>query len=156
MILSWKVAEMIENQVLFLCTGNSCRSQLAEALVNHDLAGQWQASSAGTEPAGYVHPMAIQALEELGIHHQGVSKSVEQFRNGSFDLVITVCDDAAENCPVWLGMGKKFHISFPDPAKAHGTEEEIMTAFRTVRDDIRQKIIQYLQQYLQELEGTSQ
>jgi arsenate reductase (thioredoxin) len=147
---------MIAKQVLFLCTGNSCRSQLAEAIVNHNLAGKWQAFSAGTEPAGYVHPMAIRALEELGIHHRGFSKSVEQFRNASFDLVITVCDDAAENCPVWLGKGKKEHISFPDPAKVQGTEEEILTAFRKVRDDIQKKIIHYLQQYLQELEAISQ
>jgi arsenate reductase (thioredoxin) len=147
---------MRAKQVLFLCTGNSCRSQLAEAIVNHDLAGKWQASSAGTEPAGYVHPMAIRVLEELGIHHRGFSKSVEQFRNVSFDLVITVCDDAAENCPVWLGKGKKEHISFPDPAKVQGTEEEIMTAFRKVRDDIQKKIIHYFHQYLQELEAISQ
>ena len=147
---------MMEKQILFLCTGNSCRSQLAEAIVNHDLAGQWQAYSAGTEPAGYVHPMAIKVLEEIGIQHHGASKSVEQFRNDTFDLVITVCDDAAENCPVWLGKGKKAHISFPDPAKAIGSEDEIMTAFRKVRDDIRQKVIYYLQQYLHELEAISQ
>lgn len=147
---------MTEKSVLFLCTGNSCRSQLAEAIVNHDLPGQWKASSAGTKPAGYVHPMAIQVLEELGIHDQGVSKSVEQFRNDTFDLVITVCDDAAENCPVWLGKGKKAHISFPDPAKTQGTEEEILAAFRKVRDDIQEKVIHYLQQYLHEVAAVSQ
>ena len=152
---SWKVVEIMEKQILFLCTGNSCRSQLAEAIVNHDLAGQWKASSAGTKPAGYVHPMAIKVLEELGIQHHGVSKSVERFRDDTFDLVITVCDDAAENCPVWLGKGKKAHISFPDPAKTQGTEEEILAAFRKVRDDIRKKVNHYLQQYLQELEVIS-
>lgn len=138
---------MVEKQVLFLCTGNSCRSQLAEAIVNHDLGGQWRAFSAGTEPAGYVHPMAIKVLEELGIHHHGSSKSVDQFRNNSFDLIITVCDDAAENCPVWLGKGKKAHISFPDPAKANGSEDDIMATFRMVRDDIRTKIIEFLKQF---------
>jgi arsenate reductase len=141
---------MTEKRVLFLCTGNSCRSQLAEAIINHDLVGQWRAFSAGTEPAGYVHPMTISVLEELGIHHHGVSKSVEEFRNDTFDLVITVCDDAAENCPVWLGIGKKAHISFPDPAKVKGSEEEITNAFRKVRDDIRQKVVHYLQKDLQE------
>jgi arsenate reductase (thioredoxin) len=138
---------MKEKRILFLCTGNSCRSQLAEAMVNHDLAGQWQAFSAGTQPAGFVHPLAIKVLEELGIRHRGVSKSAEQFRNDSFDLVITVCDDAAENCPVWLGKGRKVHISFPDPAKVQGTEEEIMAAFRKVRDDIHTRIIEYLSQF---------
>ena len=146
---------MIEKKVLFLCTGNSCRSQLAEAIVNHDLAGQWHAFSAGTEPAGYVHPMAIKVLEEVGIIHHGVSKSVEEFRNDSFDQVITVCDDAAENCPVWLGKGKKAHISFLDPAKVKGSEEEIMNAFRTVRDNIREKVVHYLQKNLQESEAIS-
>src|SRR5512146_3329795 len=98
---------MAKKSILILCTGNSCRSQLAEAIVNHDLAGEWKASSAGTSPAGFVHPLALQALEEIGIHHEGVSKSADQFRGVPFDLILTVCDDAAENCPVWLGPGKK-------------------------------------------------
>lgn len=133
-------------KVLFLCTGNSCRSQLAEAITNRDLGGLWQAFSAGTQPAGYVHPLAVKALEEIGIFHQGESKSVDLFRDERFDLVITVCDDAAENCPVWLGKGKKAHISFPDPAKATGTEMEVLGVFRQVRDDIREQIIAYLSQ----------
>lgn len=132
-------------RVLVLCTGNSCRSQLAEAIINHDVGDRWQAFSAGTNPAGYIHPLAIKVLSEIGIDHYGVSKSVEQFRNEPFDLVITVCDDAAENCPVWLGKGKRVHFSFPDPAKAEGSEEEIMDVFRAVRDDIRKNILQYLE-----------
>jgi arsenate reductase len=135
---------MIEKSVLILCTGNSCRSQIAEAMINHDLAGQWKAYSAGTQPADRVHPLAIKVLAEIGISHQGVSKSIEAFRGVAFDVVITVCDDAAKNCPVWLGKGKKVHIGFPDPARAAGTEDEIMSTFRQVRDDIRGKIIEYL------------
>jgi len=134
-------------KVLILCTGNSCRSQMAEALVNHFLGSTWQAASAGTQPAGYVHPLALQALAEIGIPHQGESKSVEQFRGQHFDVVVTVCDDAAENCPVWLGPGAKVHIGFPDPAKAQGAPEEILGAFRAVRDDIRKRVLAYLEEY---------
>jgi arsenate reductase len=126
--------------VLFLCTGNSCRSQIAEALVNTRLSDQWQAISAGTQPAGYVHPQALVVLTEIGIQHTGWSKNVSEFWGRNFDLVVTVCDDAAENCPVWLGKGRKVHLSFPDPAKVIGSEEEILTAFRSVRDDMLQKI----------------
>ena len=127
---------MAKKRVLILCTGNSCRSQMAEAVINHYWGEQWQAASAGTEPAGYIHPMALKALEEISIHHQGQSKSVDQFRGEPFDAVITVCDDAAENCPVWLGQGKRAHIGFIDPARAEGSEEERMAVFRTVRDQI--------------------
>jgi arsenate reductase len=83
-------------QVLFLCTGNSCRSQMAEAIVNAQLGNRWEAVSAGTKPVGYVHPKVLQVLEEIGIHHQGYSKLVDEFRDKDFDLVITVCDSAAE------------------------------------------------------------
>lgn len=126
--------------VLFLCTGNSCRSQIAEALVTARHAGQWRAVSAGTQPAGFVHPMAIRALAEIGISHQGESKNVEVFRNLEPDLVITVCDDAQEACPVWLGKGRQAHLGFRDPAKAEGTEAERMAAFRQVRDEMLEKI----------------
>lgn len=126
-------------KVLFLCTGNSCRSQLAEAIVNarHP---KWRAFSAGTRPVGYVHPMAVKVLNEIGIHHSGISKNVEQFRNDEFDLVVTVCDEANEECPVWLGKGRRVHESFKDPAKAEGNEEERMAAFREIRDEILEKI----------------
>jgi arsenate reductase (thioredoxin) len=136
-----------KKRVLILCTGNSARSQMAEAIVNHDLGEIWQAFSAGTQPAGYVHPAAIKVLAEISIDHHGVSKSTDVFRGQDFDVVITVCDDAAENCPVWLGKGKRAHIGFPDPAKVQGTEVEIMAAFRTVRDDIRAQIIPFLKQF---------
>ena len=127
---------MANKRVLILCTGTSCRSQMAEAVINQYWGEQWQAVSAGTEPAGYIHPMAVKALEEIGIHHHGESKSVDRFRSEPFDAVITVCDDAAENCPVWLGQGKRAHIGFIDPAKAEGGDSERMSVFRTVRDQI--------------------
>ena len=106
-------------RILFLCTGNSCRSQMAEGLANSELGDEWQAFSAGTEPAGYVHPLAVQAMAELGIDistHR--SKSADEYRTHWFDLVVTVCDGAAENCPVWLGGGRRVHIGFEDPAQA--------------------------------------
>ena len=127
-------------KVLFLCTGNSCRSQMAEAIVNARLGEAWHAASAGTHPAGYVHPLALRALAEIGIEHVGRSKHVDEFRDVAFDLVVTVCDSAAEQCPVWLGQGRRVHLSFPDPAKVTGTEEEVMAAFRRVRDDIATQI----------------
>jgi arsenate reductase len=129
-----------KRKVLFLCTGNSCRSQMAEAIVNARYGDQWEAVSAGTQPAGYVHPKAIAVLGEIGIDHEGVSKNTDKFRGIDFDLVVTVCDAAAENCPVWLGKGKRVHMGFPDPAKAEGIEEEILAAFRKVRDDMLHKI----------------
>jgi arsenate reductase (thioredoxin) len=131
---------MSQQKVLFLCTGNSCRSQIAEAIVNSRLGAQWEAVSAGTHPAGYVHPKATQVLKEIGIDHQGISKSMEQFRGDTFDLVVTVCDDAEKNCPVWLGKGKQVHLGFQDPAKVQGTDEEVLTAFRAVRDLMLTKI----------------
>ncbi len=121
--------------VLFLCNGNSCRSQMAEAIVNARYP-EWRAFSAGVQPAGYVHPLAIQALSEIGIQHAGESKSVEAFRGRDFDLVITVCDEANEQCPVWLGKGRKLHHSFPDPARATGTEPARLAAFRDVREQL--------------------
>ena len=135
------------SKVLFLCTGNSCRSHLAEAIVNARLSDDWSAVSAGTQPAGYVHPMAIRALAEIGIEHQGRSKSVDEFRDVPFDLVVTVCDSAAEECPVWLGQGKRVHLGFPDPAKAAGTDEEVLNVFRAVRDDMLDKIPDLLRRY---------
>jgi arsenate reductase len=131
--------------VLFLCNGNSCRSQMAEAIVNarHP---RWRAFSAGVQPAGYVHPFALEALSEIGIDHTGESKSVDLFRGRDFDLVVTVCDEANEQCPVWLGTGKRLHESFVDPAKATGTEEERLAAFRRVRDELIAKLPTLLEQ----------
>ena len=135
------------SKVLFLCTGNSCRSHLAEAIVNARLSDDWSAVSAGTQPAGHVHPMAIRALAEIDIDHQGRSKSVDEFRDVPFDLVVTVCDSAAEECPIWVGQGKRVHLGFLDPAKATGTDEEVMDVFRVVRDDMLVKIPDLLRRY---------
>lgn len=126
-------------KVLFLCTGNSCRSQMAEAIVNAWMGAEWQAVSAGTKPAGYVHPKALAALAEIGIQHEGRSKLADEFKGQDFDLVVTVCDSAAEECPVWLGKGKKVHHSFPDPALTDDLND-----FRAVRDDIERVILELL------------
>ena len=134
----------MKRKVLFLCTGNSCRSQMAEAIVNAHLGEAWEAFSAGTQPAGYVHPLALAALAEIGILHQGRSKHANEYRDVPFDLVVTVCDAAAEACPVWLGTGKRMHLGFADPAKATGSEDEVMAVFRAVRDDIARKVPELL------------
>ena len=113
---------------------------MAEAIVNARLGDKWEAYSAGTKPSGYVHPKAIQVLAEIGIVHVGESKTPDQFKDMTFDLVVTVCDSAAENCPVWLGKGQIVHHSFSDPAKATGSDDEILSVFRNVRDEILEKI----------------
>ncbi len=142
-----------KRRVLFLCTGNSARSQMAEGLVNHFLGDRWEAYSAGTKPAGYVHPLAVRAMAELGVEIGGQrSKSVDEFRDASFDLVITVCDDADRNCPVWLGRGRRVHIGFPDPAVATGSEAQRLAVFREVRDGLRRRILSYLEQFERSLE----
>jgi arsenate reductase len=131
-------------KVLFLCTENACRSQMAEGLVNHDLAGRVKAYSAGVRPSR-VNPRAIQVMGELGIdisHHR--SKAVDDLKGVQFDLVITVCDKAAAQCPLFPGNAEILHISFPDPAQATGTEEEILAVFRRVRDAMRQQLIPLL------------
>lgn len=129
----------MKHKVLFLCTGNSCRSQMAEAIVNYRLGETWEAVSAGTKPAGYVHPKALEVLSEIEIQHTGRSKLVDEFQGVDFDLVVTVCDSAAEECPLWLGKGKRVHHSFPDPAKTDDIND-----FRKVRDDMEREIIYLL------------
>lgn len=137
---------MDKARVLFLCTGNSCRSQIAEAIVNARLGVRWQAYSAGSRPSGYVHELALKVLSEIGIDHHGRSKSLEEFRDLPFDLVVTLCDQAEDECPVWLGSGKRVHLPFPDPAKVFGTEDTQIAAFRDVRDAIAVGITQLLNQ----------
>ncbi|MEI6181409.1 MAG: arsenate reductase ArsC [Chloroflexales bacterium] len=132
----------MQRKVLFLCTGNSCRSQMAEAIINAQLGATWQAFSAGTKPSGYVHPKALRALAEIGITHTGTSKHADTLRDLAFDLVITVCDAAAEDCPLWLGQGKRLHHSFPDPAVT-----DDMATFRTVRDAIEKELPALLHAY---------
>lgn len=117
---------------------------MAEAIVNSRYNEEWEAYSAGTVPAGFVHPLSLVVLKEIGIDHQGRSKSADEFRNTEFDLVVTVCGDAAENCPFWLGKGISRHLGFPDPAKTRGSEAEILNAFRSVRDEMLQQIPEVL------------
>lgn len=118
---------------------------MAEAMINHRRGEQWQAASAGTRPAAQVHPAAIAALAEIGIPVEDARpKSIDSFRGQAFDLIITVCDDAAENCPVWPEQGRRAHIGFPDPAAAVGSEADVLAAFRMVRDEIERRVLQYL------------
>jgi arsenate reductase (thioredoxin) len=117
---------------------------MAEAMINHDMGEEWIAFSAGVQPAERVHPMTVQVLEEIGIRHEGKPKGVEAFRGQKFDVVITVCDEAAENCPVWLGSGQKVHIGFRDPATTQGSDEQRLAVFREIRDEIRDKLLGYL------------
>jgi len=131
-------------RVLFLCTGNSARSQMAEGLLNHMSHGGWKVQSAGIFPS-YVHPLAIRAMEDIGIDiSQQTSKSMDQFINEKFDYVITLCDDAANFCPTFLGGGKRLHWPFEDPAAAIGTIEERLVVFRRIRDEIKRKIEELL------------
>ncbi len=147
----------MKRRVLFLCTGNSARSQMAEGLVNRFLGDRWEAFSAGTHPTGYVHPLAVQAMAELGIDiSRQRSKSAEEFRGQHFDVVITLCDSAAQECPVWLGPGRAVHIGFPDPAQADGTMVDRMDVFRQVRDSIREKVLPYLEAEAPESPGITQ
>lgn len=139
---------MNKKTVLFLCTGNSARSQMSEGMVNHFLGDQWQAFSAGTHPSYYVHPMAITAMAELGIDiSEQWSKSTDEFRGKDFDLVVTVCDNAAKTCPTWLGKGPKVHIGFPDPAAGEGGELAKLQLFRQVRDAIREQIVPFVRDF---------
>jgi arsenate reductase len=140
-------------KVLFLCTENACRSQMAEGLVNHDLAGRVQACSAGVRPSR-VNPRAIRVMAELGIDiSRHKSKSVGDLAGQQFDLVITVCDQAREQCPVFFGPTESLHLGFPDPARATGPEEDIMAVFRQVRDDMRRQLIPFLLKKLGQQEG---
>jgi arsenate reductase len=137
---------MQKKQVLILCTGNSARSQMAEGLL-HTLAGEtFTVASAGTAPS-QVNPFAIRAMAERGIDistHR--SKHVDEFLHQPIDIVITVCDRAAAQCPVFPGHVQRFSWSFPDPAAVEGTDEERLTAFRKVRDDLEIQLTSWLQQ----------
>ena len=132
----------MKRTVLFLCNGNSCRSQMAEAIVNDRLGDLWYAVSAGTNPTGFIQPKALAVLAEIGIQHAGKSKSVNEFQQMDFDLVVTLCDSANEECPIWLRKGKRLHHSFPDPAITDDIND-----FRKVRDDINTEIIMLLKNF---------
>ena len=135
-------------RVLFLCTGNSARSQMAEAIVSSKMAGKWIAVSAGVEPSDQVHSLAIEALREIGVSAEGLyPKGTDAVSNVELDLVITVCDHAAQTCPVWLRGGAMRHMGMADPASAEGTVAERMTAFRAARDEIIERIIPLLEDW---------
>lgn len=124
-------------KVLFLCTQNSCRSQMAEGWAHHLKKGVMEPYSAGTVPAA-VHPLAVRVMAEVGVDISGQqAKHVDELRNIEFDIVITLCDGVRESCPLPPRAKRVFHRGFPDPAKAEGLEEEVLAAFRQVRDMIR-------------------
>lgn len=136
---------MGRQRVLILCTGNSCRSQMAEGLINFYLGEAWEAYSAGSAPSGTVNPLVVRAMAELSIDiSEGVCESVEVYRDLRPDLVVTVCDNAAKNCPVWIGEGSVAHMPFEDPADTVGSDAERMAACRRVRDLMRDKLLAYL------------
>lgn len=127
-------------RILVLCTGNSARSQMGEGLFRREGRGAYQVESAGTKP-GHVRPEAITVMSELGIDLTGHrSKSVNEFDGQSFDYVVTVCDNARDNCPVFPAGAERIHWSFEDPAAVQGTEEERLAAFRRIRDQIQAKV----------------
>lgn len=131
-------------KVLFLCTGNSARSQMAEGLMRSLGLGLWEVKSGGLLPS-YVHPLAIRVMEEIGIDisHQ-TSKSMEQFLNEDFDYIVTLCDHAAMSCPTFPGQAKRLHWSLEDPTAAVGTIEQRLIVFRKIRDEIKTKIEELL------------
>ncbi len=141
----------MKNTILFICTHNSARSQLAEGLVNHRFGATWEASSAGTE-ATVVKPSAIQAMAEVGIdisHHS--SKTIETFQGQEFDVVVTVCDNARETCPFFPGK-RAIHHNFVDPSRVQGTEKEQLAAFCRTRDEIKAWLDEHLPEWTEELE----
>ncbi len=124
-------------KILILCTGNSCRSQMAEGYMRHFAGDKAQVFSAGIETHG-VNPKAVEVMKEDGIDISGhTSNHIDEYRNIDFDFVITVCDNAKENCPYFPSRARQFHYNFPDPAKAKGTDEDVIGSFRKVRDEIK-------------------
>lgn len=131
---------MNKQRVLFVCTHNSARSQMAEGFLRHSSGDRFEVHSAGTE-AGHLRPEAVTVMSELGIDISGqTSKTLTQFLDEPWDFVITVCDDANESCPVFPGAATRTHWSFPDPSKAEGSDEERLAVFRDVRDQIIRRI----------------
>lgn len=131
-------------RVLFLCTGNSCRSQMAEGFLREFGSDRYESLSAGAKPSGYVHPLSVKAMDEVDIDISAqTSKSIDDFlppKGTPPDLIISVCDSAAENCPVFPGATEHKHWPFEDPADATGSEEEIYAEFARIRDEIRTAI----------------
>lgn len=130
--------------ILILCTGNSCRSHLAEGLLRAAAGDLFNVASAGSKPAGYVHPLAIAAMKEIGIDISGhTSKHMNEFLEGTVETVITVCGNADQACPIYPGQVNRHHWPFEDPAHATGTDEEKMAMFRRVRNEIRRTFTAY-------------
>jgi len=130
--------------VLILCTGNSCRSHLAEGILRAAAGDLIDVQSAGSKPAGYVHPKAIAAMGEIGIDISGHrSKHMNEFLQQPVHTVITVCGNADQACPVFPGQVHRHHLGFDDPAHATGSDEEVMAVFRRVRDEIRRAFEAY-------------
>ena len=133
----------MKKKVLFLCTSNSARSQMAEGLLKYLAGDRFEVFSAGVKPT-QVNPFAIKVMVELGINISNhMSKSVEEFLGQEFDYIITVCDNAKESCPVFPGKYQKVHWSLKDPAEARGKEEEKLKVFRKIRDQIKENILKY-------------
>ena len=129
---------MVKPRILILCTGNSCRSHLAEGILRQAAGDFLDVASAGSKPAGFVHPLAIRAMQEIGIDiSEHTSKSMNDFLSSQIETVITVCGNADQACPVFPGQVNRHHWPFDDPAHATGTEEEQMEVFRRVRDEIK-------------------
>ncbi len=124
--------------ILVLCTGNSCRSHMGEGILRRELEGLYEVASAGSNPAGYVHPMAIEVMSEAGMNISGHhSKHLDEFLERDVKTVITVCGNAEQACPVFPGQVNRYHWGFYDPAKAEGTDEEKRAVFQRVRDEIQ-------------------
>ncbi len=139
-------------RILILCTGNSCRSQMAEGFLR-DFNSGLHVRSAGTNPSGNVHPKAVQVMAEAGIDiSDGKPENVDSYMGEEWDYVITVCDNAKETCPVFLGkVREQLHIGFEDPAEATGTEAEVLAVFRRIRDEIRKDFKAF---YIEKLTGS--
>jgi arsenate reductase len=134
----------MRKRVLFLCTGNSVRSQMAEGLLRHMAGNRFEVFSAGIKPSS-INPYAIKVMAEIGIDISNqYSKNVSQFLAESFDYIITLCDNAKQTCPFFPGKAVRLHWDLPDPADAKGNEEEILTVFRKIRDEIKDKITNQL------------
>ncbi|MEM7147921.1 MAG: arsenate reductase ArsC [Verrucomicrobiota bacterium] len=135
---------MAKPLILILCTGNSCRSQMAEALLRQTAGDYLEVASAGSKPAGYVHPLAIEALKELDLDISSAeSKHLDQFLDRDVDTVITVCGNADQACPTFPGQVHRHHWPFDDPAHATGSDEEKLAEFRRVRDELSTKFTAY-------------
>jgi arsenate reductase len=135
-------------RILILCTGNSCRSQMAEGLFQWLARDEVAAFSAGIEPQGYVHPLAVRVMQEIGVDiSQARSKSVDEFVNQSFDFVVTVCDHAAEHCPTFANPTTRIHWPIDDPFNVVGNEVTRVEAYRRARDELRERIERFLSEF---------